>query len=1077
MAWILKNHNDTDKRGQHLEEDSVMINTGLIPTARAVVDINRPCNARCRMCYYTYENSQWSKPIEKVRQELLAAKQRGNTSVDFTGGEPTIYPHMVETIRFAESIGLHTCIITNGLALEKIKRLIDAGCHEWLVSLHGYEEGHDKILNVQGAWIKVNKAIEILNERGCFVRINCTLTRHNFKDLPRLARHYLDSVKPRVVNFINFNPHYQWGNQEQPEIYQRLNEVQVRVSEVAPYLCEALDFLNEKNVWTNVRYFPFCVIKGYESHICNNPQVMFDPYEWDYGVAPKTMEAYLAHGRKFQEEIGFKDGACARCGMKDVCGGVHKNYARLYGDTELVPYSEQSDYPYYFKNDIEADIVIPAYESGSNLQKLLAEISEKTVPPYNLILIRHRKSAAQNRNLGLHRTNSAYIIMCDDDIEDLPLGWNRQLVYVLKENREILAASARLMNPDGSPGRNTANNYDLASKLADVDMIPTACCIFRKTDVRFDERYIRAGWEDTDFFMQLKEKVGGKFIIVNQVRVVHLNEEKNCGGTQNTYNEQLFNKKWHGESILADKSIPTMFTETSMDPQLKAHMENGDFKTVVSHLEDVISRNFETPENYNNLACALWGLGERKRALHCFYQAATLAPSNSAMARNFALCCFAVGEVRLFENHLRMFSTRFPYLKEIISGFYDRLNENSKREEAVRNSEKPATVKCISTGKVHEKSTIETANSGALVDLDLKMFNQAKHLTKRGAIDVGHICDIDCKFCYHRFEDRKQRSFLSKQEIMGRLKRDKEEYDLSVTDFTGGEPTIHPDIVEIVDYGRSIGNRICLISHGQWRRMNRIDAIIDAGVYEFLLSIHGIRQDHDSMTNPGAFGRIMESIAHLEKRGIPWRANCVVNSINYPHLAEYAHTISGVSHPPHNTNFIVFSPLAGWFERKEIDIQARHSEIAPQLKEAIHIFSAHNIWVNVRYYPMCMLPGLESHVTCFPQICYDPFEWDYRSYTNMDAQTILNVYKIGKQAGIPAETENHIFHNSWSIIQSQRLYRKGPQCVQCRLRLICDGVADQYQKRFGFSELVPQPGELITDPIFFRRKYPMAVGT
>ncbi|HOJ43407.1 MAG TPA: radical SAM protein, partial [Syntrophorhabdaceae bacterium] len=110
----------------------------LIPTKRAVIDVNRVCNARCQMCYYTYEDKRWTKPLDAVKKELMLAKRRGNTSTDFTGGEPTIHPELPEIIKFSESIGLHTCIITNGLAIEKIKRIVDAGCREWLLSIHGY---------------------------------------------------------------------------------------------------------------------------------------------------------------------------------------------------------------------------------------------------------------------------------------------------------------------------------------------------------------------------------------------------------------------------------------------------------------------------------------------------------------------------------------------------------------------------------------------------------------------------------------------------------------------------------------------------------------------------------------------------------------------------------------------------------------------------------------------------------------------------------------------------------------------------------------------------------------------------
>ncbi len=548
-----------------------MISSGLIPTRRAVIDINRPCNAKCRMCYYTYNQSDWSKSFDEVEKELAAARERGNTSVDFTGGEPTIYPRMPEVIRLAESMGLHTCIITNGLAFEKVKKLAEAGCSEWLLSVHGFEERQDQLLNVKGAWEKINRTADFLNESGCFVRVNCTLTQYNFEDLPKLAKHYDRAIKPRIVNFINFNPHYEWGQNEQPEVTQRLNDVQVRASEVAPFLKQALDYLNARNYWVNVRYFPLCLLKGYESHVCNNPQVMFDPYEWDYGVSPKTSDVYLAFGREFQNRINSREGACGSCGMLNVCGGLHRNYAKIHGWSELLPYSEKSDYPYHFKSDLSADIVIPAYKPNENLQKLMSELPEKTVPPYNIIVVGKQQSAARNRNEGLRASRNPYVIMCDDDIAGLPVGWNRDLIACMRENRKLVAASARLMNPDGTVGRNSANNVDLEPGFIEVGMIPTACCIIRKNDVLFDEGYIGAGFEDTDYFRQLLQKHGGRLAIANTVRVTHLNEEKNGGGYYNEHNRNLYFSKWAGEEIPSDAlpaiDLETLYGSVLLDPK------------------------------------------------------------------------------------------------------------------------------------------------------------------------------------------------------------------------------------------------------------------------------------------------------------------------------------------------------------------------------------------------------------------------------------------------------------------------------------------------------------------------------
>ena len=661
-----------------------MISSGLIPTTRAVVDINRVCNVKCRMCYYAYDESNWSKPFEDVQKELDAARERGNTSVDFTGGEPTIYPRMDEVIKYAESIGLHTCIITNGLVLDKIKELTGAGCREWLVSVHGFEEKHNEILQLKRAWESVNKAIEYLNQEGCILRVNCTLTRYNAKDLPKLAQYFIDFARPRIVNFINFNPHYNWGDHEQPEVYQSLNDVQVKVSDVAPYLKEALDILNSHNMWANVRYFPLCLLRGYEGHICNNLQVMFDPYEWDYGVSPKTTESHLAYGRSLQERIGSNEGACGECGMLNVCGGIHKNYAKIHSYSELEPYSEQSDYPYYFKEDIEADIVIPAYEPNQNLQKLLQEIARNTVPPYNLILSTRKQSAAKNRNYGLERSKSPYVIMCDDDIGSLPLAWNRKLINILKENREILAASVRLMNQDGTPGKNSANNYDMDQPLVPVEMIPTACCIFRRPEVHFDERYIRAGWEDTDFFMQMKEKYGGQLVIANEVRVVHLNEEKNNGGTENHFNRRLFFRKW-GKSILAEQqSSEVRLGDDKLDEKIREYLENRDFEAAMPLLNRSIEAGNTNAELFNNLGYVCWELGQKEKALECFYQAVSLDPGDRDNLSNFFDASYEIGEYYLLEEYLRMMIKTNPQSSEYLHLLAECLFKQDKHLEAER---------------------------------------------------------------------------------------------------------------------------------------------------------------------------------------------------------------------------------------------------------------------------------------------------------------------------------------------------------------------------------------------------------
>ena len=114
------------------------VNTEMRPTKMAVVDLLRPCNVKCKVCYYRYETfdcpdpkkrQTWIKSLEKVKDELYQAKKRGCDRVDFTGGEPTIYPKMEEVLEYCKQLNITPRIITNGQAGEsKMYSLIGSGC-------------------------------------------------------------------------------------------------------------------------------------------------------------------------------------------------------------------------------------------------------------------------------------------------------------------------------------------------------------------------------------------------------------------------------------------------------------------------------------------------------------------------------------------------------------------------------------------------------------------------------------------------------------------------------------------------------------------------------------------------------------------------------------------------------------------------------------------------------------------------------------------------------------------------------------------------------------------------------------
>ena len=296
------------------------------PTRRAGIDTGWKCNVECKFCYHIFKDTNRDpEPIDKVKGDILAAKARGNDTIDFVGpGEPSIVPHIGELIRFAKSNGLRTCMITHGMiGSVRLGEIIDAGLDDFLISMHGMAEMHNQILgNIKGARGGQEKTIRTLAERGRTYRVNFVLNRENYGEVAEFAR-YLTTLPllPRIVNFINFNPHGEWAGNVKSKDF----TADLRLAE--PLMDEAIDHLEAAGIGVNLRYYPMCrIAERHRKNVCNDLHVMLDPYEWDYKVLPKTTDHYRSYGMYISRTIEVQDGVCGACDIKGICGGINRQF-------------------------------------------------------------------------------------------------------------------------------------------------------------------------------------------------------------------------------------------------------------------------------------------------------------------------------------------------------------------------------------------------------------------------------------------------------------------------------------------------------------------------------------------------------------------------------------------------------------------------------------------------------------------------------------------------------------------------------------------------------------------------------
>jgi len=253
-----------------------------------------------------------------------------------------------------------------------------------------------------------------------------------------------------------------------------------------------------------------------------------------------------------------------------------------------------------------------------------------------------------------------------------------------------------------------------------------------------------------------------------------------------------------------------------------------------------------------------------------------------------------------------------------------------------------------------------------------------RKLTDRAVLYVGFECNAKCRFCYYAELDKEQRKWKPLTKLKQEASMFRNVYNNKSVDITGGEPTIYPEIVKLVEFCDSIGLKPTIITNGiRTADKKFLGELKKAGLRDLLISVQGYKTKMTKITGvKGHYKKILETFKNCNELGIPFRINCVIHKLNYQDLDKIARLVC--KHGAKVVNFIVFNPYYKWTEKNKIDFQARHSEISPYLSKAINEVEKHGIECNVRYFPFCFLPKEQRHtIMNWMQLSYDEHEWDF----------------------------------------------------------------------------------------------------
>ena len=186
-------------------EDCGLCNLHTSHTGLANLDLTNRCNMTCPVCFananasgYLYEPD--FETVRKMLQALRNQKPVAGRIVQFSGGEPTIYPRFFDVLRLAKEMGFsHTQVATNGLKfmdLEFAERAKEAGLHTLYLQFDGVCDDVYRRTRGESLWDKKLRAIENVKKAGLKIVYVPTIVKgvndHQIGDIVRLALEYIE---------------------------------------------------------------------------------------------------------------------------------------------------------------------------------------------------------------------------------------------------------------------------------------------------------------------------------------------------------------------------------------------------------------------------------------------------------------------------------------------------------------------------------------------------------------------------------------------------------------------------------------------------------------------------------------------------------------------------------------------------------------------------------------------------------------------------------------------------------------------------------------------------------------------
>ena len=146
--------------------------------------------------------------------------------------------------------------------------------------------------------------------------------------------------------------------------------------------------------------------------------------------------------------------------------------------------------------------------------------------------------------------------------------------------------------------------------------------------------------------------------------------------------------------------------------------------------------------------------------------------------------------------------------------------------------------------------------------------------------NVTRACNLKCVHCYARAVDRTRERELNHEQGLS-LIDDLAAFGAPVVLFSGGEPLMRPDLVELAKYAVSKGMRAVISTNGTLISKDKARELKDVGLSYVGVSLDGMEEINDRFRGrKGAFKDAMAGIMNCQEVGLKVGLRFTINRMN-----------------------------------------------------------------------------------------------------------------------------------------------------------------------------------------------------